>query len=308
MKCPRDIHLEAITINHQKSTFHSKFLKYEIIPGHHTLYALGPGCSNVSRDQAEPATLPGKMGLPSTEEMQAEGSSTRTDLDLVDKKIIRNGVLTLSVSDALQTRQSVEAIIRDFGAYVSHEQLDNNDYQSNYSIQIRVQADRLDSMVAALEGLDGTVTYKSIQARDVTEEFIDLETRLGNKKAYLEQYRSLLKNARTIEDILKVQEQIRVLEEEIESVTGRLNYLSNQVELSTLELTIHQQKDFVYRPDRKINFMERLKDSLSSGWFVFVNFMLGVITLWPFWILVVVMIVLWRRFARRKKGESVPKP
>ncbi|HEX5112596.1 MAG TPA: DUF4349 domain-containing protein, partial [Saprospiraceae bacterium] len=143
---------------------------------------------------------------------------------------------------------------------------------------------------------------------DVTEEYIDLETRLTNKKAYLEQYRTLLKSARSIEDILKVQEQIRALEEEIESVTGRLKYLTNQVDLSTLHLTITEKKDFVYKQDKRINFFERLKESISSGWYAFVNFILYLLVLWPFWIIIIVGIWFGVKLMKRKSKKNPPLP
>ncbi|MBK9985072.1 MAG: DUF4349 domain-containing protein [Saprospiraceae bacterium] len=157
-------------------------------------------------------------------------------------KIIRNGTINISVADALKSKAEVDAILAKHKAYAGNEQLDNTDYQVSYHIQIRVPADQLDGLIADLEALKGTVTFKSVNARDVTEEYIDLETRLTNKKAYLDQYRQLLKTAKTIEDILSVREQIRVLEEEIESAEGRLKYLTNQVDLSTLDLTLLQQK------------------------------------------------------------------
>jgi hypothetical protein len=145
------------------------------------------------------------------------------------------------------------------------------------------------------------VASKSIDARDVTEEYIDLESRMKNKRSYLEQYRQILKGARTTEDVLKVSEEIRQIEEELESVEGRLRYLSDQVAMSTLELSLIQTKDFVYRPDRSINFMERLKESLSGGWYGFVNFCLFMIRLWPFWLLIVVAWILFRRFRKSSR-------
>jgi hypothetical protein len=135
---------------------------------------------------------------------------------------------------------------------------------------------------------------------------VDLEIRLSNKKAYLEQYRTLLKSAKSIEDILKVQEQIRALEEEIESVTGRLRYLSNQVELSTLDLMITQSKDYVFRKDRSINFIERLKESLSTGWYGFVSLIITLVGIWPFWIIIPLLIWFWNR--RQKKRKNIPLP
>ncbi|MFZ1678194.1 MAG: DUF4349 domain-containing protein, partial [Saprospiraceae bacterium] len=168
-----------------------------------------------------------KAVTPATEESQPGGSAQSSEgtfdkLEIRDPKIIRNGTINISVADALKSKAEVDAILAKHKAYAGNEQLDNTDYQVSYHIQIRVPADQLDGLIADLEALKGTVTFKSVNARDVTEEYIDLETRLTNKKAYLDQYRQLLKTAKTIEDILSVREQIRVLEEEIESAEGRL--------------------------------------------------------------------------------------
>jgi len=250
-----------------------------------------------------------KAVAPSMEENLSGGAqSTPGTIQVEQQKLIRNGSMLISVKNAAETRMQLNTILEKNKAYVGNEQLNNTDYETTYGIQIRVPANQLDSLVANIESLNGTVTFKSIEAKDVTEEYIDLETRLTNKKAYLEQYRTLLKSARTMEDILKVQEQIRALEEEIESVTGRLKYLTNQVDLSTLQLTITEKKDFVYREDRRINFFERLKDSISSGWYAFVNFILYLLILWPFWIIIIVGIWLGVKLMKKKSKKHPPLP
>jgi hypothetical protein len=245
-----------------------------------------------------------KAMAPAMEQSQSGSGQPATDIKIENQKIIRNGTMTISVQHALEIRKQLNAILQKHKAYVGNEQLDNTDYQTSYTIQIRVPASELDSLVSELETIKGTVTFKSIQARDVTEEFIDLETRLTNKKSYLEQYRLLLKSARTIEDILKVREQIRQLEEEIESFTGRLKYLTNQVDLSTLDLTLTEKKDFVFRPDYSVNFMERFKDALSGGWFGFVNFCLVLFRLWPFWIVGAIGLFMWKSLRRSKLNKA----
>ena len=61
----------------------------------------------------------------------------------------------------------------------------------------------------------------------MTDQFIDLETRLENKRNYLKRYNDLLLKANSIKEILEIEEKIRALEEEIESATGQLKYLSD---------------------------------------------------------------------------------
>lgn len=88
----------------------------------------------------------------------------------------------------------------------------------------------------------------------MTDQFIDLETRLANKREYLERYRELVKKAVSVKEILEIEEKIRLLEEEIESVTGRLKYLGDQVDFSTLNLTSPNTRDLNTVPtDRAIS-------------------------------------------------------
>jgi len=261
-------------------------------------------CQNGSPERSG-GVMDQKEMAPAMEEGRDYSDDQSTEVQLTEQKVIRNGVMNIKVDDALKAKTEIDVILSKYKAYIGNEQFNNTDYSANYYIQIRVPAENLDALVGELEGLKGQVTNKSINATDVTEEYIDLETRLKNKRSYLDQYRELLKTARTVEDILKVREQIRILEEEIESVEGRLKYLRNQVSLSTLDLTLTQEKDYVYRPDRKINFFERLKESLSAGWYGFIDFCLRLIGLWPFWLVLIILIWLLRRF-KKKKYPPVP--
>jgi hypothetical protein len=281
-------------------------MKNTLLSGSFMLWILACGSSG---SNFERGTTDSKSVAPSMEEnLQGGSPQSPGTIQVEQQKIIRNGSMNISVKNAPAARQELNHMLEKNKAYVGNEQLNNTDYETTYSIQIRVPAEHLDSLVADIEALTGTVTFKSIEAKDVTEEYIDLESRLTNKKAYLEQYRTLLKSAHSIEDILKVQEQIRVLEEEIESVTGRLKYLNNQIDLSTLQLTISETKDYVYRPDRRINFFERLKESISGGWYGFVNFILNVVVLWPFWLVLIALIWLLTRYNKKqaKKKHQVP--
>ena len=218
--------------------------------------------------------------------------------------IIRDGRMQMQVADIHKAKQAVDAIIGKYAARSSGEQYENNDYQATYNVRIRVPADQLDALIADIEGIDGSLISKTLDAREVTEEFIDLELRIGNKRSYLEQYRALLKTARTTEDIVKVTEQIRVIEEELESAEGRLRYLKDQVAMSTLELHLTQQKEFIYRADRRLDFVERLKESLSDGWYGFIGFLFVLFRLWPFLLLSVLLWILIRKRKQRHKTRA----
>lgn len=224
--------------------------------------------------------------------------------DLVMKKIIKDGRLGIMVGKLKEAKMNIDTLVRNMGGYYDKESLNNNDYSIEYNLIIRVPSNKLEILIDKIEKGEGEVAYKEIDARDVTEEFIDLETRLSNKRQYLAKYQELLKNAKSIKEILDIQEKIRGLEEEIESTTGRLKYLNNLVDYSTLDLNISQKKDYKYTPEYRGNFTEKLKQSVVRGWYGFVDFFLFLISNWAILILFSVLIYFWIKYRKYRKSKK----
>lgn len=221
--------------------------------------------------------------------------------EVIKKKIIRDGRLGLRVTELEKTKTRIDTLVKANGAYYANESFNNSDWESSFNLKIRIPSVNFEKFISGIEAGEGEVLYKVIDARDVTSQFIDLETRLENKRYYLIRYNELLKKANSVKDILEIEEKIRVLEEEIDSTTGQLKYLSDLVNYSTLDLTLTKQKDFKYNPEKRAKFSERFKQSVSKGWFKFVDFVLFMIKIWPFWIIIVVMVYFWRKFRKARK-------
>lgn len=224
--------------------------------------------------------------------------------EVVKKKIIKDGRIGLKVTNVDAAKARVDSVVKLYGAYYSNENLNNTDWETTYSLTVRIPSVHFESFISAIEQGKGEVLYKEIDARDVTEQFIDLETRLQNKRAYAKKYKDLLKRAKTVKEILEIEEKIRYIEEEIESTSGRLKYLGDLVDYSTLKLNIHKKKDFKYNPDKRDKFSERIKQSLSKGWYGFVDFLLDLVMIWPFWIIIVLIIYLLKRIRRKRKQNK----
>ena len=163
---------------------------------------------------------------------------------VIDKKIIKEGRLGLKVKDLDKTKFVIDSLVKKHNGYYANENFENSNSELAFHLKIRIPCANFEKFISEVESGDGEMLYKNIDAQDVTEQFVDLETRLENKKNYLARYKDLLKRANSIKEILEIEEEIRPLEEEIESVTGRLRYLSNLVAYSTLDLTISKEKDF----------------------------------------------------------------
>ncbi len=203
------------------------------------------------------------------------------------KKIIKDGSISIKTKDIEACKKRVVTQVKMLGGYVDTENLDNNNEQISYYLRVRIPATRFEAMLSGLEKGNDEVKSKNIQARDVTEEYVDIESRLATKQIYLKRYKELLTKASTVRDILAIEEQIRVIQEEIDSRLGRLKYIDDQVAFSTLDINLYMSKEYVYKPKTQDNFWERLKDAFSSGWRSVVGFLLMLFTLWPFILLIV---------------------
>ncbi|MFO7999028.1 MAG: DUF4349 domain-containing protein [Bacteroidales bacterium] len=237
----------------------------------------------------------------------AQAQSAPVDIaeqtEVIKSKIIKDGRLGLKVTELEKAKERVDSLVQIHDGYYANESFQDTDQESVYYIRIRIPGANFETFINEVEAGDVKVLYKAIDARDVTDQFIDLEIRLENKRSYLKRYNELLNQAMTVKDILEIQERVRALEEEIESTTGRLRYLSDLVDYSTLELTITRQKDFTYSPANRDGFFERLKQSVSKGWFGIVDSLLFAIKIWPLWVVLALIITLWKKPSKRKKNN-----
>jgi hypothetical protein len=253
-----------------------------------------------SESNAPPPPPPARMEIQS--DNRTSEPAVVNPASPVSRKIIRDGSMEIRVNNLQEGKNNVDTLVMKFKAYYSNETFNNMDYAKGYTLNIRVPSASLDQFIAAIESGTGEVVFKNISSRDVTEEFIDLETRLINKMKYLVRYGDLLKQAKTVKDILEIEEKTRLIEEEVESVQGRLKFLNNQVDYSTLNLQINKKNDYSAYSQNKGNFFDRLKMSVVKGWFGLVSFFLFLLRIWPFWLILAVVVYFIRKFWKRKKG------
>lgn len=217
---------------------------------------------------------------------------------LIERKLIKNGDLSFETADVKQTKTAVEAICREFSAYISNENQNNFGERIQYSQTIRVPADRFDALIQRIEADAAKIESKNINTQDVTEEFIDVEARLKTKKELEVRYREILKQAKTVQDIVAIEGQISTVRSEIESMEGRLNYLKNQVSFSTLNVSYHEiiGTDF--------GFATKIVRALRQGWDNLLAFMIIMVNLWPFILLILGLVGGIRIWRKRKRNQA----
>lgn len=213
----------------------------------------------------------------------------------VERKLIKEGQVEFQTQDMDETRNKVLAAISKYKGYLSSDKEYKWEGRISQTLIIRVPAKDFDNLLSeATEGV-GKFDTKEISVKDVTEEYLDVEARLKTKKELEARYLELLKKASSISDMLEIERQINNLRSEIESVEGRLNYLKSQVSFSTLTLTFYKETPY------SDSYLDKLLESLRFGWTNFSQFILFLIRLWPFLILIPVIIMGWKRWRRNRK-------
>jgi len=214
-------------------------------------------------------------------------------VEITDRKIIKTGTIGFETKDLNKTKSLIVHAVQELNGYIAIEDaLVNEDgFISNY-LKIRVPADNFDLLVNKISESGSKLIRKRIDLSDVTEEYIDVETRINTKKAIKSRYLELLKQATKVDEILNIEREIGKLQIEIERVERRMRYLNSQIAYSTIWVDYYQETT------SKFDFFSKLSDGFKKGWDVFKWLIIGLSHLWVFILVAFVsvcLIKLWKK-------------
>jgi len=212
-----------------------------------------------------------------------------------EKKIIKTATLKLEVPDLKLYNESVHKTIKQYGGYISQEEQNLTDEKSETVMSIKVPVAQFESMMDELPAKDVKILERKITTDDVTGEVVDIKSRLEAKKEMRLKYLDFLKQSKNMKEVLEVQEEINGIQEEIESAASRVNYLSHQAAFSTINLTFYQPVAGFKPTDSKPNFFTRLTAAFKSGVDWFAELFIGLMSLWPFILILIIAVILFKR-------------
>jgi len=233
----------------------------------------------------------------------------------IDRLIIRNGDINVEVESTRQAHDKIEDVVlsmREQGAFVlSSVESGGEDEDNPYiSMVIRVPAESFDNIMDQIAGMAVVVNSRNEYAEDVTEEYYDLENRLESMEAARQRLLKIMEDADTTEDLLVAEQQLTQREVEIESIKGRIQYLSESARLS--RITISLQPYHLSQPiDTRWKPLETVReaiDDLIDGLKGFVEFLIYFIIAVAPW-LAIFGFIIWLvvKFIRRRKAKKAAK-
>lgn len=182
--------------------------------------------------------------------------------EIQTKKIIRTGNVHLEVESLADTNSTVEQWVKKFGGYISN----TNEDSRNIYICAHIPSKSFDEAFGET-GTFGKLVSKNISSRDVSDQYYDLEGRLNTQKTLLKKMNEYLKNAKDMNDILKIESKISTVTNEIERMTGQMNRLSKQIDYSQIDISanlpMNQNESGFILPDTKSKAREFIGNVLE---------------------------------------------
>lgn len=158
----------------------------------------------------------------------------------IDRKIIKNAQLSIVVQNAATALFQITGISSDVGGYVVGSRTFSVGDRTGAQISIAVPVDRFEEAVNMVRNTALRIEQDMTSSAEVTEQFVDLQSRLRNLEATAARLRDFLNKANTITETLKVNDELTRIESESEQIKGKLNALNARSAFSTIAIDINE--------------------------------------------------------------------
>ena len=170
-------------------------------------------------------------------------SGTGVEAVLQERLVIKNADLRIIVDDPESKMGEIVSLAESLGGYVVSSNVyqtyaDNGSEVPEGTITIRVPAEKLDSALAQIKAEVVDVDSENVSGEDVTDQYVDLQSRLKAKKAVEEKLIEIMAQAKNTEDTLSVYSQLQVIQSDIEVLTGQINYYERSAAMSSISVSV----------------------------------------------------------------------
>lgn len=259
------------------------------------------GDAGAEAEAADPGAVGGDDGSTEGSEQNRVGSNL-----LQEQQLIQTAQLTVEVGDVLAAVREAERMANGAGGRVDGEQVGRNDGDGirDANLTLRVPGDAYESTLIQLAGL-GNLLEQTREARDVTREVVDLESRIATQRESIDRVGAILADATRLADVMTIEGELTRRQADLESMLAQQQALSEQVDLTTIRAT------FVAPGEEPATAKFGFISGLMGGWAALVTVVVVLLTvlgaLLPF--AIIVGIVAWvvlgvRRLVRR--GQPAP--
>lgn len=201
------------------------------------------GGRDVAKEVEQPASAP-----PAEVVQEVEVSNASDAGQAVERIVIKNANMTVVVVDPVKSMDTISRMADDLGGYVVSanmykEQLSSGIEVPRVSITIRVPAEKLNQVMERIRSESNQEPLnESVSSQDVTNEYVDLQSRLKNLEAAEAELTEIMQSAKRTEDVLSVYNQLVQIREQIEVIKGQIKYFEQSAALSSVSVELIADK------------------------------------------------------------------
>jgi hypothetical protein len=262
------------------------------------LYIIPLACSRGSSDAFEPDIVSSDMETVAVEKAFKESGSIAVSDEYTEQKQIRESFLRFETQDLDKTYNKIITFVKQNNGFVQDDNSTKSYTRISRNLIIRIPSNNFQKTIDSISKYVSFFDTKSISSKDVTEEFIDIEARLKAKQTLEKRYLELLSKAITVKEILEIERELSNIREEIEAKQGRLKYLQNKVSLSTLQIEFYK---ITSETGITVSYGTKMWNAIKSGFNGMSIFFLGILHIWPFILILILMLFLIRRWYNKKQ-------
>ncbi|MEU9559330.1 DUF4349 domain-containing protein [Streptomyces fumanus] len=228
---------------------------------------------------------------------------------LTPDHVIHTASLTVEVENVPKALARARAATESAGGYVGEESTARDEEGAEYTeVVLRVPVGAYDKVLAGLEGT-GRLVERDAEARDVTDQVVDVDSRVKTQRASVARIRELMDRATKLSDVVTLEGELSNRQAELESLLARQASLKDRTDLATITLSLSE------RPAGRDDGSDDpgFTDALAGGWDAFVTVLRWVVVaagaVLPFAAALLLLVVVWLRVVRpRLPRRPAPAP
>jgi hypothetical protein len=200
-------------------------------------------------------------------------------LDTSGQALAKVAGVTVSTSDVRRAIDDTLTAVERNGASVYTADVNIGDERSDGSVDgsgyfvVKVPPDQLEPLISDLGSTVGTISGRTQDTSDVTDQLVDLDIRIGVERDVIERFQVLLTQATAFEDIVEIERVISERTISLEQLLASQRTLEGRVELSTLTVTLQY---VVPAPDGAATSANSITDAWRTGWDVFIGIVFAI--------------------------------
>ncbi|MFD8688794.1 DUF4349 domain-containing protein, partial [Streptomyces sp. NPDC059651] len=251
---------------------------------------------------------PGGRPPPDSKEGAPRSGTPKKPNPVTAAHVIRTASLSVEVKSASRAAAAARTVAQNAGGLVANESTEQvDDTHDSSHLVLRVPQAEYDGVLRELSGA-GKLLSRTSTAKDVTDQVVDVESRIATQRASVTRVRKLMERAEKLVDVVTLEGELSSRQASLESLLAQQASLEDRTTLATITLDLTEPESASEDDSDDPGFV----DALGGGWHAFLTMLrwlaMAVGAAAPFLAAAAVLLALWRLLRRRRGGEAGQQP